>query len=76
MAELIQPGGECITLIFPCADPPYEGGPPYCMSVELVRSLLLPVGFEEKSVVAVPEADRARAAVRGGREFLGRWLRK
>ena len=76
MAALVQPGGECITLIFPVQDPPYAGGPPFCMSVELVRSLLLPAGFEEKSVIEVATADLARASVKSGaKEFLGRWTR-
>jgi SAM-dependent methyltransferase len=44
MKALLAPGGELITCVFPIGD--REGGPPYAISVPLVRSLLEPVGFE------------------------------
>lgn len=44
MKRLLAPGGELITCVFPIGF--REGGPPYAMSVPLVRSLLEPVGFE------------------------------
>ena len=44
MRSLLAPGGELLTAVFPIGD--REGGPPYAMSVPLVRSLLEPVGFE------------------------------
>lgn len=75
MAKLLRPGGEIVTLIFPVVDPPFQGGPPHCMSVDLVRKLLLPAGFEELSVTEVPAADLARGMGRA-KEFLGRWRRK
>ena len=68
-------GGECVTLIFPVVEPPFAGGPPHCMSVDLVRSLLQPAGFEEAGVSEVPTADLARA-FGSAKEFLGRWRRK
>jgi SAM-dependent methyltransferase len=44
MKALIAPGGELITCVFPIGK--RKGGPPYEMSVPLVRELLEPVGFE------------------------------
>ena len=44
MKALIAPGGELITCVFPIGA--REGGPPYEMSVPLVRELLEGVGFE------------------------------
>ena len=44
MKALLAPGGELITCVFPIG--PREGGPPFAMSVPLVRSLLEPAGFE------------------------------
>eukprot|EP00588_Corethron_pennatum_P003261 CAMPEP_0194284580 /NCGR_PEP_ID=MMETSP0169-20130528/27917_1 /TAXON_ID=218684 /ORGANISM="Corethron pennatum, Strain L29A3" /LENGTH=224 /DNA_ID=CAMNT_0039030421 /DNA_START=152 /DNA_END=823 /DNA_ORIENTATION=+ len=44
MASLLAPGGELLTAVFPIGD--RDGGPPYAMSVSLVRSLLEPAGFE------------------------------
>ena len=44
MRRLLADRGELLTCVFPIG--PREGGPPYAMSVELVRSLLEPAGFE------------------------------
>ena len=43
MATLLADDGEILTCVFPIG--PREGGPPFAMSVDLVRSLLEPVGF-------------------------------
>lgn len=72
---LLLPEGELVTLIFPVVEPPYEGGPPHCMSVELVRDLLAAEGFAEKELWEVPTAELARSH-RGAKEFLARWILK
>ena len=43
-ATSAPPGGELLTCVFPIGE--REGGPPFAMSVPLVRALLEPVGFE------------------------------
>ena len=73
MAELLVPGGELVTLIFPVAD--YEGGPPYAMSEGLVRSLLEAHGFVCTSIMEVPEHLLARPALGKGKELIARWSR-
>ena len=73
----LSPGGECVTLIFPVVEPAYTTGPPYCMSVELVRTLLTGVGFEQVALEEVPKAELARGGkVGAAKEYLGRWRRK
>eukprot|EP00434_Breviolum_minutum_P021863 symbB.v1.2.019296.t1/scaffold1554.1/size111945/2 len=42
--SLLQPDGTLLTCIFPICDK--EGGPPFAMSVPLVRSILEPEGFQ------------------------------
>ena len=49
MRTLLSPGGELLTAVFPIGE--REGGPPYAMSVPLVRSLLEPLGFEAVAVL-------------------------
>jgi len=44
MHALLSPQGELLTCVFPIGE--REGGPPYAMSVPLVRSLLEPVGLQ------------------------------
>lgn len=44
MHRLLAADGELLTCVFPIG--PREGGPPYAMTVELVRSLLEPAGFQ------------------------------
>lgn len=48
MKALLAPGGELITCVFPIGA--REGGPPFAMSVPLVRALLEPLGFEATQV--------------------------
>ncbi len=69
MKGLLKPDGELVTLIYPLGD--YEGGPPYAMSVGLVRGLLEAVGFEPFYLEPVAEA--LSHPGREGREALGRW---
>lgn len=60
MEAMLAPDGTLVTLIFPVRDPLFDGGPPYCMSLELVRSLLQPRGFAEASMREVPAEELAR----------------
>ena len=48
MRSLLAPQGELLTCVFPIGD--REGGPPYAMSVPLVRSLLEPCGLKAAAV--------------------------
>jgi len=69
MKKLLKPGGELITLIFPIES--REGGPPYAMSIDLVKNLLEPEGFVCEYLEPVPEEKSHKG--RGGKEALGRW---
>lgn len=44
MRSLLADDGELLTCVFPIGQ--REGGPPYAMTVDLVRALLEPLGFE------------------------------
>ena len=48
MRTLLAPQGELMTCVFPIGD--REGGPPYAMSVPLVRALLEPCGLKAAAV--------------------------
>ncbi|CAH8392103.1 unnamed protein product [Eruca vesicaria subsp. sativa] len=50
MQELLNPGGELITLMFPISDRT-PGPPPYLVSVSAYEELLKPLGFEVISIV-------------------------
>lgn len=71
MHELISPGGELVTLIFPVVDGDPASGPPYPMSPELVESLVSP-RFAREQLVPVSESRPGRE----GKEWLGRWRRR
>jgi len=80
MAELVKPGGEIVTLIFPVFDKrpdPVDGdvgpGPPFQMSPALVESLLVPAGFKQKLLEPVPRELQARSMAS---EFIARWTRE
>lgn len=76
MARLIKPGGELLTLIFPIID--RSGGPPFAMSLELVRSLVEPAGFTCKQLELLsPElCHPGRGGVDGSPSSgIGRWIR-
>lgn len=49
MRSLLAPSGELLTCVFPIGE--REGGPPYQMSVSLVRDLLEPIGLEAVEVL-------------------------
>lgn len=56
-SELLSTNGALLTCVFPICDK--TGGPPFAMSVPLVRDLLEPVGMQAVSILdPVPEAER------------------
>ncbi|XP_035548379.1 probable thiol methyltransferase 2 isoform X2 [Juglans regia] len=67
--DILKPGGELITLMFPISD--QVGGPPYKVSVSDYEEVLHPMGFKAISIVDNELAIRPRQ----GREKLGRWKR-
>lgn len=81
MAALVKPGGLLLTLIFPITKEEKIGGPPFQMSLELVESLLAPVGFRKEELGLLPPelchkgrgdgSDGPFNAVSG----IGRWIR-
>ena len=73
MSKLIRPGGEIVSLVFPCEDFGIPGGgPPFKLSPQIVEELLEPNGFESVSLTDVPQEQWAR----GRQEYLYRWRRK
>ncbi|XP_019056498.1 PREDICTED: probable thiol methyltransferase 2 [Tarenaya hassleriana] len=65
--QLLKPGGELITLMFPLDD--RDGGPPYSISVSDYKKILIPLGFEVASI----EDNKLAVRPRKGVEKLGRW---
>lgn len=63
--ELLRPGGRLLTCVFPLGV--RAGGPPFELSVPLIRSLLEPVGFEAVEVREnlPPEEMHQTGAMRG-----------
>jgi len=78
-SDLLQPGGELVTLVFPLAregsPDPADGnvghGPPYALSMKLVTQLLEPHGFELVSAEDVPQDKLARGRL--SNEKIARW---
>ncbi len=76
-SELLRPGGELITLIFPVIEPPGtlgpgpHEGPPYPLDPYAVRELVAP-WFAERSLEPATHSHPKRA----GREWVGRWERR
>jgi len=69
--ELLAPGGELITLIFPGVDKGPTEGPPYAMSPELLKSILEPTFeayFLEETPNPHPNFEDTRA-------WIARWRR-
>jgi len=63
IASLLALDGELVTTIFPVAD--YVGGPPYAMSIDLLRSLLGPHGLQPTSLQRLPPSLCSRPHFRG-----------
>lgn len=78
MADLVQPGGELLTLIYPICDKP--DGPPFAVNLELVRGLLEPVGFECLELQLLPSdmchPGRDGTGPSAAKSGSGRWKRK
>ena len=84
MGRLTRPGGELLTLIFPIRAPD-DKGPPFQVTLELYKELLLPVGFECLELDLLPpelchegrdgsEVEQGKGLRRfKGRSGVGRW---
>ena len=79
MAALVKPGGMLLTIIFPITKK--DGGPPFEMSLEIVQSLLVPVGFEKVELGLLPP-ELCHQGRGDGKEGpfnaisgIGRWIR-
>ena len=72
MAAVVKPGGQLWTMIFPISD--HEGGPPFAVSPDAYRSLLLDAGFEERSLAPVPE--ELSHSGRASKEAFAVWERR
>ena len=80
--KLLKPGGELVTLVFPLrpggpdpADSEPGSGPPFTLSLKLVRNLLEPLGFELIEAKDVAPDKVARGA-RCPHEIIARWMRR
>lgn len=67
--DILKPGGELITLMFPISD--HAGGPPFKVSISDYEEVLHPMGFRAVSIVD----NELAIGPRKGREKLGRWKR-
>lgn len=77
MQEIIKPGGEVLTLIFPIVEK--VGGPPFAVDLQLVKNLLEPAGFEcvELDMLPATLCHPGRDGSEGslGNSGIGRWRR-
>lgn len=78
MHDLLKPGGQLVTLVFPVREaqwPPVgsdpDEGPPYPVHPDLYRRHL-GAGFDELEMAPVTESSPGRH----GKEWLGRWRRR
>jgi hypothetical protein len=78
MADLITPGGQLLTLIYPICDK--VDGPPFAVNLDLIRQLLEPVGFECIELDMLPtelcHPGRDGTGPGGAKSGTGRWIRK
>ena len=77
MSELVKPGGELLTIIFPISVDK-EGGPPFRVSLDIVKDLLVPVGFEQMKLELLPSelCHPGRDGISGPyASGIGRWRR-
>ena len=80
MAKLVKIGGELTTVIWPIMTKAKESGPPFSVTLEQVRDLLMPEGFEIIELYTLsPELCHPGRDGLGGdnvpRSALGRWRR-
>jgi hypothetical protein len=71
-ARALAPGAALVTLIFPVDE--REGGPPWAVTPQLYKDLLLPQGFALTSLEPVEE-NKSHPG-RGGKEYMAIWERK
>ena len=77
MSDLVKPGGELLTLIFPISEE-REGGPPFRVSLQIVKDLLEPAGFEAFQLELLPSelCHPGRDGISGPyASGIGRWRR-
>ncbi|EDQ86526.1 uncharacterized protein MONBRDRAFT_28218 [Monosiga brevicollis MX1] len=67
--KLLAPGGTLFTMIYPITEK--TGGPPFQMSIELVQSLLEPLGFKASRLEMLP--DELCHPGREGKTAIGLW---
>jgi len=78
MGKLVKPGGELLTLVFPIRVDDGHG-PPFAVSLDLLKDLLLPVGFECLELELLPPElchkgrDGSSDKAVGGKSGVGRW---
>jgi methyl halide transferase len=78
MAALVRPGGLLLTLIYPISEDK-EDGPPFRVTLEIVRNLLVTAGFEQIQLELLPFelCHPGREGVTGPyASGIGRWRRK
>jgi len=78
VAQLVKVGGELMTVIWPIMEK--VAGPPFEMSISMVRDLLMPVGFEVFELYILPPelchpGRDGTGANNSPRTALGRWRR-
>jgi hypothetical protein len=78
-AELVKPGGQLFTLIFPLKPDGSEAsaaerarGPPFLWTVAEMKALVEGVGFKQVQLEAAPRSHPGRE----GKEFIGVWQRE
>jgi len=69
MRDLVKPGGELVTLIFPVAE--YDGGPPFACSTEQMTQELQAESFKRIHLAKVEGNNVARPFK--GEEWIARW---
>ena len=73
--RILRPGGLLITLIFPVEDDQDRVGPPWPVTPELYKDLLLKnEGFVLRSLEKVP--DEQSHPKRAGKEYMAVWERQ
>jgi methyl halide transferase len=78
MSDLVRPGGELLTLIYPIGD--HTTGPPFSVSLQLFTQLLEPVGFACKRLELLPSElchpGRDGTGPSMSSSGIGRWIRQ
>lgn len=75
MFEVLEDGGELVTLMFPLKKAVEEGGPPHGLSIALYHELLEPVGFKAIESPAILPDDMCHPGRGDGGTAIGRWVK-